>query len=143
MKKDWIYVLLSAGAVAVGVAGYVLFKKQSGDMFPKKVIQDSEENSFSPHTSEREDRSDRREILRKHAAVQTAPATEHTLQETSVTPYDASESDAIIPIDCVQTSEKLTPVQNATASIEHIPTDRTTQEKTTSRDLDEVGEKDI
>lgn len=109
MKKDWIYVLLSAGAVAVGVAGYVLFKKQSGDMFPKKVIQDSEENSFSPHTSEREDQSDRREILRKRAAAQTAPVATFEPKEPSIVPGSTTPDDAERPADSVLPPEQTTP----------------------------------
>lgn len=151
MKKDWIYVLLGAGAVAAGVAGYLLFKKQSKEVPVKEDRQDSREDTFPSHTSDRENQNDRREILRQRSAAQMVPAAgsvskESAPTETSASPNGASEGDVIQPVVCVSAPEEpISSLPETASPVECTHTDNTRQEESDSQDRgeEEEGEKVI
>ena len=118
MKKDWIYVLLGAGAVAAGVAGYLLFKKQSKEVPVKEDCQDSREDTFPSHTSDRENQNDRREILRQRSAAQVAPATILEPEKRPIVTEDTTSGDTESPIGNVPPPEPTTLALNVMSSID-------------------------
>ena len=99
MKKDWICILLGAGAVAAGVAGYLIFKRQSAGNACSEDVGNSQNIFSGPHAISKKCQYARGEILNQRTTAQTVPVADSALKGSISIPCDTPADDTDTSVD--------------------------------------------